>query len=81
MQLGASAMVGFQQKRFMIADSLVQPMQIANFVFLGFQLYTIQLQIASVTITFDFGIRSKILVNNLLQGLSLDVVDYLHLCV
>ena len=74
-------MVGFQQKRFMIADSLVQPMQIANFVFLGFQLYTIQLQIASVTITFDFGIRSKILVNNLLQGLSLDVVDYLHLCV
>ena len=56
-------------------------MQITDFILLGFQLYAIQFQIASVPITFDFGIRSKILVNNLLQGLSLDVIDYLHPCV
>ena len=74
-------MVSAQQKRFKIADSLVQPMQIADFILLGFQLYAIQFQIASVPITFDFGIWSKILVNNLLQGLSLDVIDYFHPCV
>ena len=56
-------------------------MQIANFVLFGLQLYAIQFQITSVPITFDFGIWSKILVSNLLQGLSLDVIDYLHPCV
>ena len=53
-------------------------MQIVSFVFLCAQFYAFQIQIAPVTITLHLGVWSKVLVNNLLQSLSLHIFHRLH---
>ena len=54
LKLCAAAMIRAEQECFQVADSLVQPMQIAGLIFFRVQRNAGQIPIASVAVAFDF---------------------------
>ena len=54
LKLRAAAVIYAEQERFQVADSLVQPMQVARFILFRVQRNTRQVPIALIAVAFDF---------------------------
>ena len=54
LKLCAATVIGSQQERFQVADSLVQPMQVAKFILFRVQRNARQVPIALIAVAFDF---------------------------
>ena len=78
LKLCAAAVVSSQQKRFQVADSLVQPMQIAGFVLFRVQRNARQVPIALIAVAFDFCTRCSSFVDDLLKCFARDIFHDLH---
>ena len=54
LKMCAAAVIYAEQERFQVADSLVQPMQVARFILFRVQRNTRQVPIALIAVAFDF---------------------------
>ncbi len=81
LEFGAAAMVGAQKKGLEITNGFVQPLQIAIGWIKVFSItgYAYESFVTGETITLEVRSLGKMLVNKLLQGLSLKVFHYLHM--
>ena len=78
LKLCTATVIRAEQKRFQVADSLVQPMQVARFILFRVQLHARQVPIASVAVAFDFCTCRNSFANDLLKCFARDVFNNLH---
>ena len=79
LKLLAATMVSSQQECFQVADSLVQPTQVARFVFFRVQRNARQVPIALIAVAFDFCTCRNSFADDLLKCFARDVFHDLHL--
>lgn len=78
LKLCTATVIRAEQKRFQVADSLVQPMQVARFILFRVQLHARQVLIASVAVAFDFCTCRNSFADDLLKCFARDVFHDLH---
>ena len=78
LKLYAAAVIYAEQERFQVADSLVQPVQVAGFILFRVQLHARQVLIASVAVAFDFCTCRNSFANDLLKCFACDIFHDLH---
>ena len=78
LKLCTATVIRAEQKRFQVADSLVQPVQVARFILFRVQLHARQVPIASVAVAFDFCTCRNSFADDLLKCFARDVFHDLH---
>ena len=78
LKMCAATVISAEQERFQVADSFVQPEQVARFILFRVQLHDRQVLIASVAVAFDFCTCRNSFANDLLKCFARDIFHDLH---